>query len=136
MFCREQVAQLRDIDADIKAKGARIIAIGNGTAQQAAAFHKERELPFMLLTDPGRRSFKAAGLRRSMGSTFNPTALRNGIETMRKGFRQGTVQGDAWQQGGAFVIAPGDDLLYSFVSGAGGDHPDPQELVAALPSVA
>ena len=127
---------MRDVDAEIQAKGARLTVIGNGRVEQAAAFAREFDLPFTLLTDPGRRSYKAAGLRRDFGSTFGGAAVKNAVGSFKRGFRQAGVQGDAWQQGGAFVITPEDQVLFSYISAAGGDHPDPQDLLAALPGAA
>lgn len=133
MFCREHVAQLRDHVEEIRSKGAELVVVGNGSAEQAARFAEERKLDFPLLTDPGRRVYKAAGLRRGLGATFNPSALKSAARAMGAGHRQGTVQGDAWQQGGAFVIAPGGEILFAHRDRSGGDHPDPRDLVAALP---
>ncbi len=132
MFCREQVAQLRDHVEEIRSLGAELFVIGNGKARQAAEFAAERDLPFPLLTDPGRRSFKAAGLRRGMGSTFNLGVAAHAARALKGGHRQGSVQGDPWQQGGAFVIAPENRVLFSFISETGGDHPDPLDLIAVF----
>lgn len=134
MFCREQVAQLRAINPQVQEQGAELVVIGNGKPDQAAAFAQERQIDFTLLTDPGRRSYQAAGLRRDFGSTFGLKTVRNASKAMKQGFRQGSVQGDPWQQGGAFVITPQDEVLFSYISSAGGDHPEPQDLLASLPS--
>ena len=42
------------------------------------------------------------------------------------------VQGDPWQMGGTFVIAPHDAVLFAHVSGEAGDHPDLADVLAAL----
>ena len=132
MFCREQVAQLRDITDAVRNKGAELSVVGNGKPAQAAAFAEERNLPFALYTDPGLRSYGAADLRRNVISTFRPKTLGNAFRAMGSGHRQGSVQGDPWQQGGAFVIAPGNEVLFSQRSREAGDHADPNQLVAAL----
>ena len=132
MFCREQVAQLRDINPQIEEAGAELTVIGNGNKKQAAAFAKKRDLNFRLLTDPGLRSYKAADLKRSVTSTFRPSLISNGARAMKAGFRQGTVQGDAFQQGGAFVVAKGGELLYEQRSDVAGDHVEMDALLGAL----
>lgn len=132
MFCREQVAQLRDINPQIEAAGAELTVIGNGNKEQAASFAEERDLNFRLLTDPGLRSYKAADLKRSVMSTFRPSLVANGARAMKAGFRQGTVQGDAFQQGGAFVVAKGGELLFEQRSDVAGDHVEMDALLAAL----
>ena len=133
MFCREQVAQLRDITDEIRERGADLAAVGNGRPAQAKAFRDERDLPFELYTDPGLRAYEAAGLRRTVASTFNPSFVANAVRALGSGHRQGLVQGDPWQQGGAFVLAPGDRVLFEQVSSAAGDHADPRDLLAAVP---
>lgn len=132
MFCREQVAQLRHINDEVEAKGAEITVIGNGKPSQAAEFARERGLPFRLLTDPGLRSYKAAKLKRSMASTLRPDLVGHSLRALKAGYRQGRMQGDAFQQGGAFVVDSDGKVLFSQRSGTAGDHVDPQELLQAL----
>lgn len=133
MFCREQIAQLRDITPRIRDRGAELVVIGNGDPKQASAFARARDLDFPLLTDPRRDSYRAAGLRRDVASTFNLSLVKNAGRALRGGHFQSTVQGDPWQQGGAFVFAPGDVVLFSQISKTAGDHADPEDLLAALP---
>lgn len=103
--------------------------IGQGNVAQAKAFSEERELPYALYTDPGLKSFAAAGLKRG---GFGLKTLTNAAKAMSKGFMQGATQGDAFQQGGAFVIAPGSRVLHSQVSDFAGDHVDPEVLLRVL----
>lgn len=133
MFCREQVAQLRDIDPEIRTRGARLAAVGNGRPDQAARFQEERDLSFQLLTDPDLVAYEAAGLRRDLGSTFRFGVLKSAARALAGGNLQGAVQGDPWQQGGAFVFAPGDRVLFAQISREAGDHAAPEDLLAALP---
>lgn len=65
-------------------------------------------------------------------STFNFQVLKSSLRAFKKGFRQGRTQGDPWQQGGVFIFTPDNQVLFSFISRAGGDHPEPQDLLAAL----
>ena len=52
--------------------------------------------------------------------------------TWRAGFRQSHVAGDALQQGGVVVIAPGGVELFRFISSEAGDHPAPADILTAL----
>jgi hypothetical protein len=88
----------------------------------------------VLLTDPGLRAFAAAGLRRSVLSTFSPAVLSRAAKAVKQGFAQGATQGDPWQQGGAFVIHPSGRVALAQVSSAPGDHVDPEALVEAVRS--
>ena len=134
MFCREQVAQLRDVTPQFVQKGLALAVIGNGSVAQAAAFAAAERLPFPLYTDPRLGTYQAAGLKRSIGSVVNLDALKNSFRALRSGHHQSLVRGDAWQQGGAFVIAPGNRVLFAQRSESGGDHVDPQELLRAIPA--
>ena len=134
MFCREQVTQLRDVVDEIRNRGAELAVVGCGSPSQAARFREERGLNFPLLTDPDLVAYRAAGLRRGLAATFNLSVAKNAFRAMKGGQRQGMVQGDPWQQGGGFVITPQDEVLFSYLSREGGDHPDPRDLVASLPA--
>jgi peroxiredoxin len=132
MLCREQVAQLREALDQIRALGAELVVIGNGQPHQARAFREERDLRFPLLVDPELRAYRAAGLRRGVASTLGPKALAHGLRALRKGYVQGRTQGDPWQLGGVFVIAPGGQVAFSYVSREAGDHPEVSSVLAAL----
>ena len=132
MLCKEQVAELGGFAGQLAAAGLRLFLIGNGSAAQAATFAQESATPFPLFTDPRLGTFKAAGLERSIGSVVNIGTLKSGLRALKAGHFQSSVRGDAWQEGGAFVIAPGDRLLFAQRSKAGGDHVDPRELIRAI----
>ena len=123
---------MRDFVEPIRERGGELIAIGNGSARQAKAFREEQQMAFRLLTDPSRKTYQAAGFKRGVTSTLGPGSLVRGLGALRKGFFQGRTKGDAFQQGGALVIAPGGKELYRFVSEEAGQHPDPRDLVDAL----
>ena len=132
MFCREQVAQLRNIKQEISDLGAELVVVGNGSTRQAARFRDELELDFPLFTDPRLQTFRAAGLTRSLLATFTPRILDHFNRSWGKGFRQRWIQGSPFQQGGTFVITPAGEVTYAFRSQAAGQHADPQEILQAL----
>ena len=45
------------------------------------------------------------------------------------------MQGDPWQLGGTFVLAPPDHVLYAHVSREAGDYAPVRELLEALDRV-
>lgn len=112
-------------------QGIRLAVVGNGSVKHAAAFAAEEKIPFPLYTDPRRGSYQAAGLKRGVLAVFNLSAVKNTWRARRGGFQQTGVRGDAWQQGGAFVLAPGNRVLYEQRSEVGGEHADPQALLDA-----
>jgi len=132
MFCREQVAQLRDEVALLDERGADLAVVGNGTPEQAAELAAELSLVFPLLTDPQRRSFVALETRRNLRGVFHPGTLRSVWRAWRGGHRQRGVQGDPMQLGGVVAIRPGGAVVFVQRSAFAGDHPAMKTVAAAL----
>lgn len=119
--------------------GARLAVIGNGWPAMAKSWAAYVGFPpsVAVLTDPSRKAYDLAGLKRSRILTlFSPLAQARWLRARLHGFRQGRVAGDAWQQGGALVVLPDGKIPYRFVSLGPGDHPSPSALLAALKQAA
>jgi NAD(P)-dependent dehydrogenase (short-subunit alcohol dehydrogenase family) len=123
---------LRDRISEIRELGAALVIVGNGSAAFAEAFRDEYELDGPLLVDPELRAYRAAGLRRGRVEALSPRLPLNALRALRSGARQQSVQGDPWQLGGVFVIRPGGELCYRYVSQAAGDHAPVSDVLAAL----
>lgn len=132
MFCREQVAQLRDAHDAIVERGARLLVVGNGTPAMARDFAEGRDVPFELVVDPSRKTYRTAGFNRSGGRFLIPRILTNGARATGRGFRQGRTRGDPVQLGGVLVIAPPGEVKMHFVSETAGDHPTTEDILRAL----
>jgi NAD(P)-dependent dehydrogenase (short-subunit alcohol dehydrogenase family) len=132
MFCREQIAQLRDELGEIRKRGAELVIVGNGSAHFARAFREDFALDAPLLVDPDLRAYRAAGLRRGRAELLSPRVPRNALRALRAGARQGAVQGDPWQLGGLFVIRPDGQLAFRHLSREAGDHPAVADVLTAL----
>jgi hypothetical protein len=109
-----------------------MVIVGNGAQDFAAAFREDFELDCPILVDPELRGYRAAGLRRGRVELLSPRLPLHALRALRSGSRQAGVQGDPWQLGGVFVIRPGGELTYRYVSGDAGDHPPVDEILAAL----
>lgn len=133
ILCREQVNQLKKYVPEMRARGAELVVVGSGAEPFAKAFREDLALDVPILVDPKLASYRAAGLRRDLGATLSLEAAKNAWRAFKSGYRQRSVQGDPWQQGGVFVIAPGDRVLFSYVSKVTGDHPDPADVLDAIP---
>ena len=83
--------------------------------------------------DPTLRAFKTAGLVHGRASTYHPLAVLRGIGAMAQGFRQVGRHGDVVQQGGTFVLGPGNRVRYEWRDRYAGHHPDPDEVVERSP---
>jgi hypothetical protein len=123
---------LRDALSDIRRRGAELVIIGNGRPEHAVDFRDSEHVKCPLLVDPELRAYAAAGLRRGLLSSISPRVLVRGFRAMAEGQRQGATQGDPWQQGGVFIIRPGNVVDFAYVSQEAGDHPSPDTIIAAL----
>jgi len=127
---------LRDALSDIRRRGAELVIVGNGRPEHAIDFRDSEHVQCPLLVDPELRAYAAAGLRRGLLSSISPSVLVRGFRAFAEGKRQGATQGDPWQQGGVFIIRPGNVVDYAYVSQEAGDHPSTDTIIAALDKVA
>jgi NAD(P)-dependent dehydrogenase (short-subunit alcohol dehydrogenase family) len=123
---------LRDRVDEIRDLGAELVVVGNGAMNFAEAFREDYRLESPLLIDPELRAYRAAGLRRGRVEALSPRLPLNALRALLSGSRQGSVQGDLWQLGGVFVIRPGGELAYRYVSREAGDHPPVDAILEAL----
>ena len=135
MVCHQQVAQLRDALSEIRRRGAELVVVGNGTREHAAEFRERHAPDLLVLTDPARRAYRSVGLRDDLAASMRWTTIRNSARAFLEGFRQERTKGSPWQQGGVFVLGPGAQTRFAYVSQAGGDHPPVADVIAALPTV-
>ena len=121
----------------IQAAGADLVFVGSSRPAVAAEFERERGLEARLLVDPELAAYGAAELKRSVLSSLGLESVKHAWRAFRGGHRQERVKGDPWQQGGVFVLAPGDEggagrVLYAYRSAEAGDHPPNEEWLAVL----
>jgi hypothetical protein len=116
--------------------GARLVVVGNGTPNFIQGFREKAEYDGELYTDPTLSSYRAMKLRRTLRSTMALGTVKSAYKAYKQGFRQTSVQGDAWQQGGVFVVAKSGDLVFSYASENAGDHPPVRAIEEALLTIA
>jgi peroxiredoxin len=123
---------LRDALPKIRRRGAELVIIGNGRPEHAIDFRDSEHVESPLYVDPELRAYAAAGLKRGLRSTLGPSVVFRGIRAFREGKRQGATMGDPWQQGGVFIIRPGNRVEFAYVSAEAGDHPSSEAILSAL----
>ena len=133
MFARQQAAALNDMKKKFGDDTITLVAIGSGTCEEAKAFIEKFGFDGEMYLDPTLRSYKAFGLHRGFWRTLGPRSLLRGFSTLKKGFRQGKNAGDLWQQGGMFVIGPGNQILYEHRNSVAGDQADCHAAMNACP---
>ncbi len=136
LFCREQAAEFRARSGDMEDRGALLVFVGNGEPRYASEFRDQHCPDCTLLTDPDLASYRVIGARSGLLNTVGPQAWGAAVRALSRGARQKNVRGSPFQQGGVLVIAPGDDVVYSYLSKAAGDHPRVDDVIAAIPAPA
>ena len=126
---------MRTHEAAIAAAGAQMVFVGTGLPAMAADFARAQAGPHPVLSDPQRRVFAAAGMRRALWTTLHWRLVRNFWRALRAGFRQTRLQGDAWQQGGVLVVDAAGTIRHRQVDGAAGDPLDLEAVLAAVRTV-
>lgn len=136
MFCKEQVAQLRDVTEEIHFQGAELIIVGSGTPEQAGWFIEDYEMTTPVFTDPSLAAYNAVGARRGVLTLLHPKAFLNRFVSLCKGYRQSRTMGSATQQGAVLLVMPDGSIPYRYISTASGDHPKPMAVLEALKTAA
>jgi alkyl-hydroperoxide reductase/thiol specific antioxidant family protein len=106
--------------------------VGPGKPEHLAGFREVSGYAGRLYADPSLATFGAAGLAYGWGRTFHPVSVLRGVRAFTAGFRQGARRGNPVQQGGLFVLGPGDRVRYEWRDRFAGDHAPMAEVLAAV----
>ena len=123
---------MRGREQELRTADAALVFVGTGTPAMARDFARTHAGPFPVLSDVKKGTYAAAGMKRSPWAMAHPRMLVNLWRALWRGFRQGRVQGDALQQGGALVFGPDGRLLHREVDATSGDPLDLGAIVAAV----
>jgi len=140
--CRVGAMEL-ERDRNLLGADPNVWLIGMGTPVQAAAFKQQTGVDFPVLLSPDMRAYKAMDLPRgSLRQIFGFAAQRvarrrakgTGLErTATGGNRPKQRPEQDWHQlGGAFVFAPGGEVVWSHRAKHAGDDAYPRALGDAL----
>ncbi len=130
MFCREAVADLRQVAAH-QPDYPPVVFVYMGSVAQGEAFFAERWPEARAIADPRRRLYQAFGLRRgSLRQLAGPGVILSGARATLKGHRQASPEGaDALQMPGVFLIQ-GDQVIWEHEFDHAGDHPEWETIPA------
>jgi hypothetical protein len=123
---------LRDDIPRIRAAGAELVVIGNGSPEQARWFVEDTGIESPVFTEPDLVLFRELGLRRGLAAVLDPRIFARAWRALRRGFRQNGVKGDPTQLGGVFVIRRGGSILYEYRSRFAGDYPAGKDFLERL----
>jgi hypothetical protein len=110
--------------------------IGSAGPDAIAGFRTATGWDGTVLVDPSLRAYRAAGLARSAVAMLDPRGVARVARALVAGFRSGWIRGSALQQGGTFVIGPGDAVHLEWRDRFSGDTAPIDRVVAALPAAA
>jgi hypothetical protein len=133
VFCREHVAQLREHQSEIKARGANLAAIGTGDFHYARAFREDTGIAFPLLIDVERAAYRAAELKSA--NLLHLLRRDNAIARKRAnaaGHRQHKLGENPFQLGASFVFGPGSVDRFTHISETFGDNANVSDVLSAL----
>jgi len=111
--------------------GVALHVIGNGAPMFIAGFRETTGYDGSIYTDPSLAVFRAAELRSGIRTVATLGTVARSIGALRRGFRQGPVQGSALQQGGAVLVSREGQILWQRASEGPGDNVSAAEIVAA-----
>jgi peroxiredoxin len=127
--------------ATVTAHGAGVVAIGQGTADEAARVCEQIGISFPCLGDPEKTSYRAFGLRRAGWREIVLEPMRAGNEAVKKGYRvsiRGSLMphSDWFQLPGVAIVDRAGIVRWLHRAQHSGDIPAPATVLAALATVA
>ncbi len=124
---------MRAVQPAIEHRGAGVAVIGNGPVAAIGDFREHTAYRGPLFTDPSLGTYHAAGLVSGVWKLFDPRSIVRMLRAFRAGVGRGPIRGSIVQQGGAFVLGPGDVERFAWRDRFGGDHAPIERVLAALP---
>ena len=120
------------------AADARLVLIGQLTPRHAAQFRRRQRIDLPVLADEDRKTYRAVGAKiGGLSDLVGPKVLARGaLTTLRTRKLQGRTIGDPAQLGGAMVIVPSGEIVWSHMARDASDNASPEEMLAAIRNVA
>lgn len=112
--------------------GLSLLAVGSGSPDQAEAFAEEFGFTGELFVSQDLTAYHAFKLVRGVYRSLGPSSILRGIGAIKDGFRQSSGAGDNWQQGGVFLLGPGEKLIFEHRDQFAGDLADLDQVLAAI----
>ena len=95
-----------------------------GTPAESNAFAAKYDVPFPIVSDPGKKMYRTFDLKRMAPWGFlAPEVVLKGVSAMARGHHMGLPQGDVRQLPGVFVINTAGEIVFSHYAADAADHP-------------
>lgn len=116
--------------------GAQVVAIGQGTAAEAARVCAPMGVTYPCLGDPEKTSYRAYGLRRAGWREIVLDPMRHGNEAIRKGYTvslRGSLMrhSDWFQLPGVAIVDRAGIVRFLHQATHSGDIPSTQAVIAS-----
>lgn len=112
-----------------------MLAIGMGWPAAAADFRESQDVPFPILIDHTKETYRALEMKRgTLWQVAGPPVWLRSIKSFVAGHGMTPKpKQDPLQMGGVLVAAAGGKIVYSHISETSSDNPPTDEVVAAIP---
>lgn len=133
-FCRAYAAQLNRTRARFAAAGARLVLIGQGSADDAARFRRRMGIDLEVLADTDRVTYLWAGTKiATLDELIGPVVVGRALLAMaRERVVIGHNTADEAQLGGSIVVRPDGGLAFAHISRDASDMASPDELLRTI----
>ena len=127
------MSQLRQKHGEIEAQGAAVLAVSFEPRDRLFQLSRQLQLPFPLLSDPERDSYRAYCLQRGyLRQIFSPQTVLAYVKLLAQGRMYYFRRSDLRQLGGDFIIDPEGVIQYQYLSAAPHDRPSVDELISRI----
>lgn len=104
--------------------GVQVVLVGMGTPTESNAFAAKYDVPFPIVSDPGKKMYRTFELKRMAPWGFlAPEVVLKGVSAITRGHHMGLPQGDVRQLPGVFVINTAGEIVFSHYAADAADHP-------------
>lgn len=125
---------MRDHYQEFRDKGAEVVAIGMGWPEAAADFRDEYRIPFPILVDHTKDTYRALGFQRaSLLEIYKLNVIFKGAIEVMTGNRLRQAKQDWHMLGGAVVVERGGDVKLVHRSKDPADMLPVEDLLDAVP---
>jgi thioredoxin-dependent peroxiredoxin len=132
-ICQMKIAELKKEFGRFENNGAHLLVVLQSTPANISAMISEKDMPFVIVCDPGERIFTLYGVK--PGSIFGyvtPTTIVRAIKATRLGFRHGKYEGNEKQLPATFIIDKGRKVRYAYYGKNVADVPKTEKLLAEI----
>ena len=127
---------MRQKYGEIEARGAAVLAVSFEPRDRLFQLARELRLPFPLLSDRERDSYRAYGLQLgNMRQIFSLRTVLAYLKLLARGHWYHFRRSDLRQLGGNFIVGPDGVIQYQYCSAAPHDRPSVDELIEWIKTI-